>query len=312
MDAKAAGKELKPDKYYLGRKKPFPGTTDNFRKSIFDKWLEMCYEPTSGVLNMYWAAKSISIANPTVVPGTAMMDTTKQIRYPVVMGINCDNTMTIEVTDDPYLMWYNFFNALFNVQFSPLLLKPRSTLQKINVMVELLTEGLTEGNSRLSIVNREWNPANACMTDLVIGQMFEFNSCITMQAPTLSTNYESSAPYTFQVQLKYPNAFQGTFKDQMRYLRDNTTRGIDPSKSLEYGNSSSECNMTLESVNWSPYGDYNIGFFEVDHGTWQAAYDNATFEAYQPKMYSKYIQTGAAAKELAGDFKYDMHGSRRK
>ena len=44
------------DKYDLGRKKPFPGTTDNFRKSIFDKWLEMCYEPKSGVLNMFWAA----------------------------------------------------------------------------------------------------------------------------------------------------------------------------------------------------------------------------------------------------------------
>lgn len=294
------------DKYDLGRKKPFPGTSDNFRKSLFDKWLEMCYEPKSGVLNMFWAAKSVNIANPTATVSKAMMDTTKQIHYPVVTGINCDNTMTIEVTDDPYLMWYNFFNALFNVQFSPLLFKPRSTLQKINVMVELLTEGLTEGNSRKSIEEREKNP---CMTDLVIGQMFEFNSCITLQAPTINVNYESSSPYTFQVQLKYPNAYQGTFKDQMRYLRDNTTRGIDPSKSAEYENTG--CQTTLTNVDWCPYGDYNIGFYEVDHGTWQAAYNNATFEAYQPKMYQRYINNGAAAKELRGQFKYNMHGQRR-
>ena len=297
------------DKYDLGRKKPFPGTTDNFRKSIFDKWLEMCYEPKSGVLNMFWAAKSVNIATPTATTANAMMDTTKQIHYPVVTGINCDNTMTIEVTDDPYLMWYNFFNALFNVQFSPLLLKPRSTLQKINVMVELLTEGITEGNSRRSIEERGASPANNCMTDLVIRQMFEFNSCITIQAPSININYENSNPYTFQVQLKYPNAYQGTFKDQMRYLRDNTTRGIDPSKSLEYENTG--CQQTLTNVDWSPYGDYNIGFYEVDHGTWQAAYNNATFEAYQPKMYQKYINSGASAKELRGNFKYNMHGQRR-
>ena len=297
------------DKYDLGRKKPFPGTTDNFRKSIFEDWLSMCYEPKSGVLNMYWAAKSVNIATPAATTGKAMMDTTKQIHYPVVTGINCDNTMNIEVTDDPYLMWYNFFNALFNVQFSPLLLKPRSTLQKINVMVELLTEGLTEGNSRLSITERGASPGKNCMTDLVIGQMFEFNSCITLQAPSINVNYESSAPYTFQVQLKYPNAYQGTFKDQMRYLRDNTTRGIDPSKALEYDNTG--CQKTLTPVNWSPYGDYNIGFYEVDHGTWQASYNNATFEAYQPKMYQKYINSGAAAQPLRGNFKYNMHGQRR-
>lgn len=297
------------DKYDLGRTKPFPGTKDNFRKSLFDKWLEMCYEPKSGVLNMFWAAKSVNIATPTATTANAMMDTTKQIHYPVVTGISCDNTMTLEVTDDPYLMWYNFFNALFNVQFSPLLLKPRSTLQKINVMVELFTEGITEGNSRRSIEERAASPKNNCMTDLVIGQMFEFNSCITLQAPSININYESSTPYTFQVQLKYPNAYQGTFKDQMRYLRDNTTRGIDPSKSLEYENTG--CQQTLTNVNWSPYGDYNIGFYEVDHGTWQAAYDDATFEAYQPKMYQKYINSGASAKELRGDFKYNMHGQRR-
>lgn len=293
------------DKYDQSRKKPFPGTTDNFRKTLFDQWLSMCYEKQSGVLNMYWAAKSVNIPSPSALTKQVMMDSTKQIQYPVVTGINCDNTLTIEVVDDPYLMWYNFFNALFNVQYSPLLIKPRSTLQKINVMVELFTEGLTVGNSMKSIEERD--NGNACMTDLVIGQMFEFNSCITMTAPAIRPEYGSANPYTFQVQLKYPNAFQGTFKDQMRYLRDNTTRGVSPAKAKAAGE---ECNRTLVEDRHNPYGDYNVGFFEVDHDTWQHAYNNATYEAFQPWAYKDYIKNGNAAFPNV-EYKYDMHGGRR-
>ena len=292
------------DKYDQGRRKPFPGTNDNFRKTLFDQWLSMCYERSSGVLNMYWAAKSIQIPPPTAETQTIMMDSTKQMDYTVVSGIKTANTLTIEVTDDPYLMWYNFFNALFNVQFSPLLLKPRSTLQKINVMVELFTEGITAGNSMKSIEERENSP---CMTDLVIGQMFEFNSCVSLQAPNLSTNYEQANPYTFSVQMSYPNAYQGTFKDQMRYLRDNTTRGIDPSKAIAAGE---ECNRTLVDDNHCPYGEYNKGFFEVDYDTWQKRYANATYEAFQPEEYKKYIRNGNAAFSNV-TFNYDMHGNRR-
>jgi len=291
------------DKYDQGRKKPFPDSTDNFRKTLFDQWLSLHYEKASGVLNMYWSAKSVTIPPPSATTASIMMDSTKQIDYPVITGVNTDNTLTIEVVDDPYLMWYNFFNAMFNVQFSPLLLKPKSTLQKINVMVELFSEGLTVGNSMKSIEERENNP---CMTDLVIGQMFEFNSCITTQAPALNANYETATPYTFSVNLKYPNAYQGTFKDQMRYLRDNTTRGVDPVRAKEHG--SSVC--TIYADRHSPYGEYNKGFFEVDHGTWQKRYNDATYDAFQPKEYQKFIQSGNAAFNNV-EYHYDMHGQRR-
>lgn len=294
------------DKYNFKRNKPFPGTQDNFRKTLFDQWLSMCYEKDTGVLNMFWAAKSISINSPTATTKNVMMDTTKTMTYPIVTSVNCDNSMTIEVLDDPYLMWYNFFNALFNVQFSPLLLKPRSTLQKINVMVELFTEGLTVGNSLKSIEERE--NGSSCMTDLVIGQMFEFNSCITLKAPSISPHYESSSPYSFQVELKYPNAFQGTFKDQMRYLRDNTTRGIDPDKGYLAGET--DCEKTLKPVRWSPYGDYNRGFYEVPYYEWQDRYDTSLYEAFDPTTYKAYIRTGNAAFNNS-NFKYDMHGKKR-
>ena len=98
----------------------------------------------------------------------------------------------------------------------------------------------------------------------------------------------------------------------MRYLRDNTTRGVDPNKTVTYDDRYSDpCQKTLTPVNWSPYGDYNIGFYEVDHGTWQAAYNNATYEAYQPWMYEKFRKMGKSAAQLRGEFKYDMHGARR-
>lgn len=301
MDQNAHG-----DKYDYNRTKPFPGTNDNFRKTLFDQWLSMCYEKDTGVLNMFWAAKSISINSPTSTTQNVMMDTTKTMTYPVVTSISCENTMSIEVVDDPYLMWYNFFNALFNVQFSPLLLKPRSTLQKINVMVELFTEGLTVGNSMKSIEERE--NGNTCMTDLVIGQMFEFNSCITVKSPAIKPSYGEANPYTFNIEFKYPNAFQGTFKDQMRYLRDNTTRGVDPSKKIIAGEEG--CNSTIKEVYWSPYGDYNKGFYEASRKFWSNARNSDMYEAFQPATYLKYAKTGRAAFNDVR-YNYDMHGKKR-
>ena len=85
------------DKYDYNRNKPFPETSDNFRKTLFDQWLSMCYEKDTGVLNMFWAAKSISINSPTATMKNVMMDTTKSMTYPIVTSISCDNSMTIEV-----------------------------------------------------------------------------------------------------------------------------------------------------------------------------------------------------------------------
>ena len=301
MDQNAAG-----DKYDAGRRKYFPDTTDNFRKTIFDQWLKLFYEESSGVLNMYWGAKSVNIPNPTARTEMVSMDSIKSMQYPVITGIQSDNTLSITVVDDPYLMWYNFFNALFNAQFSPLLLKPRSSLQKINVMVEMFTEGVTATNSMKSIEER--GAGNVCMTDLVIGQMFEFNSCISISAPNVTLDYSQATPYTFTVNLKYPNAFQGSFKDQLRYLRDETTLGVDPDKRIQAG--LVNCTQTLKKVKWNPYGDFNRSFYEVDIGTWTKRYKDSTYEAFQPNSYMKLVKNGQAAfKDVR--YNYDLHGRRR-
>ena len=297
MDQNSAG-----DKYRPGTSsKPFYDTQDNFRKSLFNDWLDMCYDSSTGMLQMLWAAKSVTIPEPKADVGDVMIDSTKQMTYPVIKGIQCNNQLTINVVDDPYMMWYNFFNALFNVQFSPLLLKPKSTLQKINVMVTMYAEGLTYGNSQKSIEERESAP---CMTDLTNGQMFEFNSCITTASPAVSLTYDQAAPFTFNVNLRYPNSFQGSFKDAFRYLRDNTTKGVDPVHArAEDGSCES---LTLKDSVYSPYGDYNKGFYEVDIGTWKKRFNTSTYDAFQPKVYEQYVKAhpDASFKKVAYHYGY--------
>lgn len=301
MDQNSAG-----DKYHpSSSNKPFYDTGDNFRKSLFNDWLDMCYDRSTGMLQMLWAAKSVTIPEPKAVVDDMMVDSTKQMTFPVIKGIECNNQLTINVVDDPYMMWYNFFNALFNVQFSPLLLKPKSTLQKINCMVTMYSEGLTYENSQKSIEERGANywasagmsdkmtkaygdTGNACMTDLVNGQMFEFNSCITTTSPAVTLTYDQATPFTFNVNLRYPNSFQGSFKDAFRYLRDNTTKGVDPVHARADGSCES---LTLKDSVYSPYGDYNKGFYEVDIGTWKKRFKESTYDAFQPKMYKQYVKT---------------------
>lgn len=290
------------DKYSLNRTKSFRG--DLFRKQLFDEWFKMCYDKDSGVLNMMWSAKQINIPNPTAETTHIMMDSTKQMSYPVVKGIRSENTLTMEVTDDPYLMWYNFFNALFNVQYAPLLLKPRSTLQKINIIVTLYGESVTVGESKKPITDDTRN----CITDLSVAQMFEFNSCIITKAPNLTASYESAQPYTFSMDFMYPNAFQGSFKDHLRYLRDNTTRGVDRSKAKARGWGSADgiCYTTVESSS-NPYGDYNKGFFEEDQTSWLKKRKGYIFDAFDPNMYQKYNKRVFEKVE----YKYSMHGKHK-
>lgn len=286
------------DKYSLAREKIFRGT--HFRSDIFNDWYSMFYDKTSGVLNMMWSAKQINIPSPTADTAQIMMDSTKQMSYPVIKGIRSDNTLTMEVTDDPYLMWYNFFNALFNVQFAPLILKPRSTLQKINIIVTLYGESIMTTTSNLDI-NKRYRD---CVTDLSVAQMFEFNSCIITKAPNLTASYESAQPYTFSMDFKYPNAFQGSFKDHLRFLRDNTTRGVDRSKAKArgWGTDDGICYTTVES-NSNPYGDYNKGFYEENQSSWLRKRKGYIFDAFDPNMYKKYKYRVFPKVE----YKYNMH-----
>lgn len=293
------------DKYTLSSEKTFvnrPG--EHYKHDEFMDWLEMCYDKESGILNMFWAAESVTIPGAKADVQWAMIDSTKTMSYPLIKAVTQPADLQLNIIDDPYMMWFNFFNALFNVQFSPLVLKPRSTLQKINVMVDLYYEGITTAashNPERKDIGWQMTKNGACITDLQVGQMFEFNSCVLTAAPSTKMGYGEGSSYKFNVNFKYPNAFQGSFKDTFRYLRDNTTRGVD--------NNDSTTKPT--TVATSVYGEFNKGFYETPYNKLQSNQKAEIYETFQKNDYKNYANTTAAAFKDT-NYHYDMNGSRKK
>jgi hypothetical protein len=213
------------DKYNLGAVKTFKNTTDCYLKTAFNQWADLFYDRDTKVLNMYWAAQSVKVGEAKAkIEERTSIDTTKGIKYPLVRGDQGPQSLSLTIVDDPYMMWYQFFNALFNAQFSPLVLKTRSTFHKINIAVDLYAEASTLTRSSNGQYATEQSPF---ITDISLAQMFEFNSVVLQSAPSITMGYKEGNEYTFTLQFKYPNAFQGSFKQQLRYLRDNTCDGTD-------------------------------------------------------------------------------------
>ena len=293
------------DKYTPTREKTFvnrPG--EHYKHDEFLDWLSLCYDKNSGILQMFWAAESITVPSPSAETEKVMIDSTKAMSYPLLKKLNVPAELTMNVIDDPYMMWFNFFNALFNVQFSPLVLKPRSTLQKINLMVDLYYEGVTTAASKSDArLQQGWNVTKdtACITDLQVGQMFEFNSCVLKNAPEAKMGFGEEHGYKFSIKFEYPNSLQGSFKDTFRYLRDNTTRGVDANDSAS--------KPTKETT--SVYGDFNRGFYETPYNRLQSAQSAEVYEALQKKDYMQFTNTTAAA-FTDMNYHYDMNGKKTK
>lgn len=278
------------DKYHMTETKPFKirqleSTSDMYKKAQFDDWFEMCYDKTENFLCMFWNAKSVEIPGASAEDKAHMIDSTKSMSYPIITCNKSPDELKLTVLDDSYMMWFHFFNALYNVQFSPLVLKPRSTFQKINMFVQFFYEGITMGRSHddRTFLRNQCSDQKPCITDVQVGQMFEFNSCILLGAPSLTMGYGNEQAYEFTVRLKYPNSFQGSFKEKFRYLRDNTTKGT--SQNAIIGGTTAT----------SPYGEYNKGFFENDYNTWQVRQRDYTYETYNPNDYDKYKAEHPAA-----------------
>ena len=290
------------EKYSLTTVKTFPNTLDYYKKNQFDDWFSHAWNDSDKTLCMRWNAKSITIPGARAKTAWFMLDSMKSMSYPLITENNQPSALNLTVLDDSYMMWFQFFNALYNVQFSPLVLKPRSTLQKINLYVNMYYEAITMGRShdkRTFTSNRD--DRDPCITDIDVGQMFEFNSCVITNAPQVTLSYDDEKQYTFQIQIEYPNSFQGSFKKQFRYLRDNTTKGVDA------GNP-----VIKQTTAGSPYGEYNKAFYEAPYTTWQATKTLNTFEAYDPRDYKTYMKTHPTAFKTADKYNYDMHDEYKK
>jgi hypothetical protein len=164
----------------------------------------------------------------------------------------------------------------------------------VNMYYEAITMGRSH-DERTFIRNKK-NEAPPVITDIDVGQMFEFNSCVLKNAPQVRMSYDSTTQYEFTVNMEYPNSFQGSFKKKFRYLRDNTTKGIDVANA-----------MLKKSSDSSPYGEYNKAFYEAGYETWQRRQERYTDETYNPKDYEKYMKTHPTAFKTADKYNYDIH-----
>ena len=291
------------DKYQMSDVKTFPNTLDYYKKNQFDDWFSHAWNKNDNTLCMRWNAKSISIPGASAKTDWFMVDSIKTMAYPLIVANDQPKALSLNVLDDSYMMWFQFFNALYNVQFSPLVLKPRSTMQKINMYVNMYYEAITMGRShddRTFLKNKD-NGADPVITDLDVGQMFEFNSCVLKNAPEAKLSYDDSNQYTFNLTFEYPNSFQGSFKKKFRYLRDNTTKGVDA------GNA-----MIKQGTASSPYGEYNKAFYEAGYTTWQGTKSSYVFETYNPNDYKNYMKTHPTAFNSADKYNYDMREAYKK
>ena len=290
------------DKYQMTDVKVFPNTLDYYKKNQFDDWFAHSWDDKEKTLCMRWNAKSIEIPGAKAKTEWFMMDSTKSMEYPVITANDRPTALSLTVLDDSYMMWFQFFNALYNVQFSPLVLKPRSTLQKFNLYVNMYYEAITMGRSHdTRTFTNSRADVDPCITDVDVGQMFEFNSCVLKNAPQVTLSYDDDKQYTFKVSMEYPNSFQGSFKNKFRYLRDNTTKGVD------VGNA-----MIKQATESSPYGEYNKAFYEAGYTTWQGTKSAYLFETYNPNDYKKYMKTHPTAFNSADKYNYDMHDAYKK
>ena len=255
------------DKYNITDVKTFKNTKDPWLKASFNQWADLFYSKETRILNMYWAAKSVKVGESTAkTKPNYSIDTTKGMAYELVLGDEGPKELSITVVDDPYMMWYQFFNALYNAQYSPLVLKARSTWQKINIAIDLYSEATTVQRSSTGQLATEKSPY---ITDIALAQMFEFNSCVMKGAPGISMEFAKDSPYEFTVKFKYPNAFQGSFKNHLRYLRDNTCDGTDVT-------ATDKVNKTLRRQ-----------FFEDTYSDLQKRQKQYMYETFNPDDYYK-------------------------
>ena len=201
-------------------KSPKTVNTFPFKHNAFKNWLDLHYDSNRHILNLFWTTDSVDIPSAKGEFVDSSIDTVKNtMPYPLLGKYVNGGTLKLSIVDDPYFMWYQFFNALFNVQFSPRVLKVRSTWQKILVTVDVMSEMTTDfrGNG---VIGQRMTKA---YTSTDCAQMFEFNSCVLEAAPTMKLqNSEDGELYKFDVSFKFPNAFQGTSKENLRGLRNNT------------------------------------------------------------------------------------------
>ena len=181
-------------------------------------------------VELLWACESITFPGSVTpkIDNEMVMDTYKNIAYPIITGHSGPGEIQLTITEDRTLMFYQFFNAMMNQFFDPLILKPRSSFQKLGMYV-IVIDGYDTPNKygyKRDYITKDDNGNDYFVVEDVPLQVFEFNSIVLADIGTLKYGNSSDAKSaTFNVTLKAPNLFQDAFKTtgNLRGLANNTS-----------------------------------------------------------------------------------------
>lgn len=212
---------------YTHAPKTFNGSA--YLMTKFSNFIDDHWDNEKRILNMLWNCKSVTLPTPSLTfDQINSLDSMKDLTFSMPKKVE-PGELTLTVVDDQYLMWFNFFNAMFNSQISPLVLRPKSGFHKIDISVELLNgatanDWAVDLNKAALAASAPWlEYAPGTRTNLDVIQMSEYNSVVLSSAPVIAPDNDKMDLATFNVQFKVPNTLNGTFKKSDRGLHDNTT-----------------------------------------------------------------------------------------
>lgn len=216
-------------------------------------------------IELLWACEKISFPG-TVTPKTSdviSMDTYKNIKYPIITGHSGPGSISLTITEDRMLMFYQFFNALMNQFFNPLILKARSSIHKLGMYIIVL-DGFSFANTEENLYFTETGMVRDQTEEAPAGwhigeaplQVFEYNSVILENVGELSydsTNITSKASYS--IKIKAPNLFQDAFKTMQNF------RGLKNNSTDLYNSTSNANDFSIIRATGNKSG-YNIAMLE--------------------------------------------------
>lgn len=212
-------------------------------------------------IELLWACEKISFPG-SVTPtfnDKMMLDTYKNVRYPIITGHSGPGTITLQIVEDRTLMFYQFFNAVMNQFFDPLVLKARSSIHKMGLYMISLdgfeyahTDKFDERDYLIGLDDK--GQTGWTINDVQL-QVFEFNSIVPESIGDISYDYGATEKASYSVRFKAPNMFQDAFKTMANFrgMANNTT------------DKPMLTNMSLDEISVSESSTtvkYNKGMFE--------------------------------------------------
>ena len=181
-------------------------------------------------VELLWACEDIKF-KPSITPKIKkdmIIDTYKNIKYPIITGHDGPGEISLTINEDRTLMFYQFFNALMNQFFDPLVLKPRSSFHKLGMYMIVMDGFSYPGlNASDSTTDERGEPRKAVVLESPL-QVFEFNSVVMADISQINYGNTNEKKATFNVTLSAPNMFQDPFKTTGNYrgLKNNTSSDV--------------------------------------------------------------------------------------